>query len=128
MKTNSPEHYSSIATLPRARMDSLPLRNCLVILFRTLCQLIDEPSVQNGKEVPLQQRNKTLSTREAVEHSYNDHARMLPEITVGSKVALQNHETKRWDIYGTVTDIGPHRIRYFVKTQSRRVLVRNRRF
>ena len=70
---------------------------------------------------------RATTTREAVERSYNHHARMLPEIIVGSKVALQNNETKRWDIYGTVTDIGPHR-RYFVKTQSGHILVRNRRF
>ena len=70
---------------------------------------------------------RAITTREAVERSYNHHARILPEIIVGSKVALQNNETKRWNIYETVTDIGPHR-RYFVKTQSGRILVRNRRF
>jgi len=32
-----------------------------------------------------------------------------------------------WDIYGTVVDIGPYR-RYFVKTQSGRVLTCNHRF
>ena len=66
-------------------------------------------------------------TTENVERYYNSKARPLPEINIGSKVALQNQETKRWDIYGTVTDISPHR-RYFVKTQSGRVLVHNRRF
>ena len=54
-------------------------------------------------------------------------AKPLPEINIGSKVALQNHKTKRWDIYGTVTDISPDR-RYFIKTQSGRVFVHNRRF
>jgi hypothetical protein len=67
------------------------------------------------------------TTKETVETTYNSKARFLPEIRTGSMVALQNHETKRWDIYGTIVDIGPHR-RYFVKTQSGRVLVRNRRF
>ncbi len=61
------------------------------------------------------------------ETAYNSRARVLPEIQAGSRVAVQNHETKRWDIYGTVTEIGPHR-RYFIKTQSGRILVRNRRF
>ena len=75
----------------------------------------------------LEAEKRAISTREAVELSYNRHARNLPEITIGSRVALQNNETKRWDIYGTVTEIGPHR-RYFVKTQSGRVLARNRRF
>ena len=46
------------------------------------------------------------TTEENVEISYNSKARSLPEINIGSKVAVQNHETKRWDIYGIVTDIG----------------------
>ncbi len=67
------------------------------------------------------------SNAEQVEHHYNQHARALPEIGVGSNVAIQNTVTKLWDIYGMVTAIGPHR-RYFVKTASGRVLVRNRRY
>ena len=58
---------------------------------------------------------------------YNQHAHNLPDIGIGSRVALQHPQTKMWDIYGTVIDIGPYR-RYFVKTQSGRVLTRNRRF
>ena len=58
---------------------------------------------------------------------YNTHARPLTDIEIGSTVALQNQQTKRWDIYGKVVAIGPHR-RYHVRTQSGRVLVRNRRF
>ena len=50
------------------------------------------------------------TTTENVVKSYNSKARPLPEIKIGSRVALQNHEAKRWDIYGTVTDIGPHRV------------------
>ena len=42
-------------------------------------------------------------------------------------MALQNPQTKLWDIYGSVVKIGPHR-RYFVKTRSGRVLTRNHRF
>ena len=48
---------------------------------------------------------KALNSCETVERVYNHHARTLPEITV---VAIQNHETKSWDVYGTVTEIGPH--------------------
>ena len=61
------------------------------------------------------------------EQYYNQHARALPEIQVGTNVALQNPTTKLWDIYGIVVGIGPHR-RYYVKTTSGRVLTRNRRF
>ena len=70
---------------------------------------------------------QTQTNMEKVETSYNINTRPLPEIKIGSKVALQNHETKRWDIYGTITDIGPHQC-YFIKTRSGRDLVHNRRF
>ena len=46
---------------------------------------------------------------ENVVKSYNSKVRPLSEVMIGSRVALQNHETKQWDIYGTVTDITPHR-------------------
>ena len=58
---------------------------------------------------------------------YNQHTQHLPDIGIGSRVALQHPQTKMWDIYGTVIDIGPHR-RYFIKTRSGRVLTRNHRF
>ena len=70
---------------------------------------------------------KLDNTNAAMERSYNQHARPLPDISAGTSVAIQDQSTKRWDVYGTVIDIGPNR-RYFVKTQSGRVLVRNRRF
>ena len=70
---------------------------------------------------------KEVHTREETKYSYNLHARSLPDITVGSHVAIQNSESKMWNIYGTVVDIGPHR-RYYVKTHSGRIFVRNRRF
>ena len=68
-----------------------------------------------------------LSNREKAENFYNTHTPNLPEITLGSNVAVQNPNTKIWDIYGVITDIGPHH-RYYIKTQSGCVLVRNRRF
>lgn len=70
---------------------------------------------------------KTSSHQEQVESYYNRRARPLPEIHIGSNVAVQNHHSKLWDVYGVVVDIGPHR-RYFVKTANGRILVRNRRF
>ena len=70
---------------------------------------------------------QAINTQETVEHTYNQHAHPLPMITVGSHVAVQSHNTKLWDIYGIVTEVSPHR-RYFIKTQSGRMLVRNRRF
>ena len=66
-----------------------------------------------------QQRAEKAAThsREKAETFYNAHARNLPEIRIGSHVAVQDSETKVWDIYGIVTDFGPHR-RYYIKTQS----------
>jgi hypothetical protein len=69
----------------------------------------------------------TEEHKETVDQYYNRNAHSLPEIHVGSNIAIQNGESKRWDIYGKVTHIGPHR-RYFIKTSSGRVFVRNRRF
>ena len=71
-----------------------------------------------------QQAAHTLQQSESY---YNEHTQSLPDMQIGSTVALQNPCTKLWDIYGTIVDIGPHR-RYHVKTHSGRVLVRNRRF
>ena len=53
------------------------------------------------------------------------HRRDLPELSFGSKVAIQNSHTKLWDVYGTITAIGPYR-RYYIKTAGGRVLTRNR--
>ena len=71
-----------------------------------------------------QQATYTLHQAETF---YNTHAHPLTDIRIGSTVALQNQQTKLWDIYGKVVTIGPHR-RYHVRTQSGRILVRNRRF
>lgn len=65
------------------------------------------------------------SNREYVEQYCNRRARPLIEIHVGSNIALQDTVTKRWDIYGIVVEVGPHR-RYYVKMAGGRVLARNR--
>ena len=70
---------------------------------------------------------RASDSKEKAETYYNKRAHPLPEIHVGSNVAIQNPLTKLWDIYGVVTEIGPHR-RYYIKTHSGRVLVKNRRF
>ena len=70
---------------------------------------------------------QALATKDATEKSYNQHTRPLPDITIGSHVAIQNQDTKHWDRYGIVVDISRYR-RYFIKTGNGRILVRNRRF
>ena len=82
------------------------------------------PEWQKSTQEAEQQATETLAQSKEF---YNTHAHSLPDIQVGSKVALQNQQTKLWDIYGIVVSIGPNH-RYFVKTQSGRILVRNRRF
>ena len=66
-------------------------------------------------------------SREKAETFYNAHTRNLHEIWIRSNVAIKDSETKLWDINGIVIDIGPHR-RYYIKTQSGCVLVRNCHF
>jgi hypothetical protein len=85
------------------------------------------PFLPEWQRATAEVEQQATNTQEIVEVTYNQHARPLPMITVGSNMAVQNHNTKQWDIYGIVTEIGPHR-RYLVKTQIGRVLARNRRF
>jgi len=82
------------------------------------------PEWQRPMVTAEEQRQDHLTSSAAF---YNQHAHPLPDITIGSHVAIQNPQTKVWDIYGIVTDINPQR-RYYIKTKSGRVLVRNRRF
>ena len=58
---------------------------------------------------------------------YNQRAHPLPDIQVGTTVAVQNGVNKRWDIYGIVSKIGPFR-QYHIQLSNGRVLLRNRRF
>ena len=67
------------------------------------------------------------SKADQVKQYYNQHARPLLDIGIGSNVAIQDSSSRLWDIYGIVTAIGPHRC-YFVKTASGCILFRNWRF
>ena len=82
------------------------------------------PQWQQPVQEATQQAEDTSKSSAAY---YNLHAHNLPDIHVGSHVAVQNPQSRLWDIYGIVTEIGPHR-RYYIKTTGGRVLVRNRRF
>jgi transposase InsO family protein len=64
--------------------------------------------------------------QDRVEELYNSRATDLPALQAGNKVAIQDQETKRWDRYGEIVEVGDHR-RYFIKLASGRVLCRNRR-
>ena len=54
-------------------------------------------------------------------------AHNLPEITIGSNVAIQDPRTKLWDMYGVVRYIGPYQ-QYHIRTKEGRILMRNRCF
>jgi len=59
--------------------------------------------------------HKTQALQKAQQY-YNQHTRHLPDIRIGYNVALQHPQTKMWDIYGTVINVGPH-CHYLVETQ-----------
>ena len=61
-----------------------------------------------------QQHQNTLESSAAY---YNSHAHTLSDINIGSNVAIQNPQTKAWDIYGIVIEISPQR-RYYIKTKG----------
>ena len=82
------------------------------------------PKWQRPISTAYQQRQDTLQSSAAY---YDSHAHPLSDIKIGSHVAIQNSQTKAWDICGVVTEVSPEG-RYYVKTQGGRVLVRNRHF
>ena len=62
--------------------------------------------------------DKAIATDEQAKQYYNQKAHHLKNIDVGSHVAIQNPETKLWDICGIVSEIGPHR-KYYIRTAGR---------
>ena len=57
---------------------------------------------------------------------YNQNAKDLPELDIGTEVRVQNHATKRWDKVGVIIEKAPNR-KYTLKMPSGRSTVRNRR-
>lgn len=58
---------------------------------------------------------------------YNEHARPLPKLLIGSHVRVQDPVSKRWDTVGVVMGVGRSRD-YNIKMPSGRILWRNRRY
>ena len=65
--------------------------------------------------------------KKKAEWRYNQSAKSLPEFAVGTKVNLQDNRTGRWNITGTIVDVGRNRA-YLVKKEDGRSVWRNRRF
>ena len=82
------------------------------------------PEWQHNRE---ETEGRTQQSQDAAAARYNFTANSLPDITVGTNVAVQNTRTGSWDTYGLVTFIGPHR-QYHVHTARGKILVWNRRF
>ena len=82
---------------------------------------------QEWKKASEQSEEICESSHKQAERAYHEHAHATEELRIGSQVAIQHPRSKLWDIYGSITAVGPYR-RYFIKTQSRQVLVHNRRF
>ena len=104
---------------PAQKLYGHPIQDTLPAHRRSFAPEWQKSSIEADK--------KAQKTHENSTRIYNQQAHTLPELEVGNHVAIQNPTTKLWDTYGTVTNIGPYR-KYFVKTQSGTVFIRNRRF
>ena len=50
----------------------------------------------------------TIYTLETSKATCDEHAHPLSNLQVGNHVAVQNSTPKMWDIYGTITAVGPY--------------------
>ena len=79
-----------------------------------------------------QKKMKEADTRQSMslkdsKRAYDKHVAPHAQIAIGSHVAVQDKNSKRFDIYGIVVSIENFR-KYVMKTTSGRLLVRNHRF
>ena len=114
---NTPSRKDGLS--PAQKLFSHPVQNILPAHRRSFL-----PQWQRPAQEATQQAEDTSKSSAAY---YNLHAHNLPDIHVGSHVAVQNPQSRLWDIYGIVTEISPHR-RYYIKTTGGRSLVRNGHF
>ena len=75
----------------------------------------------------LEAEQQAAHTLQQSESFYSTHAHNLAGIQISSSVVFQNPQTKLWETYGMVVDIGPHH-RYYIKTRFGRVLAHNCHF
>ena len=89
---NTPSRRDGLS--PAQKLYGHPVQDILLAHHRSFLQ-------QKAASVE-QQEEQSFKT----EHYYNQHAHALPEIQVGSNVAIHNSKTKLWDTYGVVTYVG----------------------
>lgn len=70
-------------------------------------------------------KKRTYQTRR--KQYYNRMTKDLPEISIGTRVRIQDAITKLWDREGVILDIGKYRD-YKIRLPSGRILTRNRKF
>ena len=75
----------------------------------------------------LEAEQQAAHTLQQSESFYSTHAHNLAGIQISSSVVFQNPQTKLWETYGMVVDIGPHH-RYYIKRRFGRVLAHNCHF
>ena len=101
---NTPSRKDGLS--PAMKLFSKPIQASLPAHCRAFSEQWQHSTAEAEKQA--------INTEQEVEKYYNQHSHTLPDIDIGS---IQHKDTKRWEIYGIVTDIGPNR-RYYVKTQS----------
>ena len=79
------------------------------------------------QKVAAEAEEKASVLRRKVKEYFDRNSKLLPGVRLGSVVELQDPFTKLWSKLGTVVAVGSRR-NYYVKTESGRVYLRNRRF
>ena len=114
---NTPSRKDGLS--PAQKLYGHPVQDTLSVHYRAFNRKWQLKT--DGSEV---RKSQTLEKTTA---HFNQNAVPLPEITVGTQVAVQNRETKLFDIYGVVIDVDQFR-KCSVKIANGRILIRNRKF
>ena len=72
--------------------------------------------------------NSRAADDDLTKQKYDTHTQKLPQIKTGSRVAVQNQKTKRWDIYGNVSGMREDERSYNISCDDGSLVCRNRRF
>jgi len=103
---------------PAQKLYGRPLQDTLPAHRRSF-----DPAFQSkAKDAEAKHQCYVKKTRE-----YHDaKAASLMDLNIGAHVAIQDPETKEFSIHGTI--VAEHRRRYWIRTESGRIMIRNRRF
>ena len=82
-----------------------------------------DPAWQRSDEDARKQRERYIAE---TTRRHDQHAQELDELGVGTHVAVQDSTSKEFTIHGVVVEC--RRRRYWIRTESNRILVRNRKY